>query len=241
MEYSFQNLGDLAVVIDLGVKINHQTRQSVQEICSILKENPQTWIIEYVPAFTTVTVYYDPLKVIEENSSTIFPFEAVCNKLGELLTNVKLKDKNKQRIIEIPVYYGGTYGPDLNFVADYNNLTPDEVIEIHTKGEYIVHMIGFAPGFPYIGGMSERIATPRRKTPRAQIPSRSVGIGGNQTGIYPLKTPGGWQIIGRTPVELFTPKINPPSLLKAGDQIVFRKISEDEYLKWGKQNNAVSY
>ena len=134
-----------------------------------------------------------------------------------------------QRVVRIPVLYGGEFGPDLDFVAKHNGLTKDEVIAIHTSGDYTVHMIGFAPGFPFIGGMSERIAAPRRETPRLKIPARSVGIAGVQTGVYPIETPGGWQLIGRTPLELFLPDENPPSLLVAGDKITFYEITSEEY------------
>lgn len=135
------------------------------------------------------------------------------------------------KVVEIPVCYGGQYGPDIEFVAEHNGLSVQEVISIHTKPEYLVYMIGFCPGFPYLGGMDERIATPRRTTPRLQIPARSIGIAGNQTGGYPISTPGGWQIIGRTPVEMFRPEDEEkPSLLNSGDIVKFVAISEQEYL-----------
>ena len=128
--------------------------------------------------------------------------------------------------------YGGEYGPDLEEVARHNGLSVDEVIALHSGGEYLVYMIGFAPGFPYLGGMSERIAMPRRSSPRAQIPVGSVGIAGMQTGVYPIETPGGWQLIGRTPLALFRPEENPPSLLQAGNKVRFRPISADEFAAW---------
>ena len=135
----------------------------------------------------------------------------------------------KKRTIEIPVCYGGEFGPDLSVVAESNGLTEEEVIHIHSNGTYIVYMIGFAPGFPYIGGMPSEIATPRKSSPRLKIPSRSVGIAGSQTGIYPIETPGGWQLIGSTPLKLFSIHHNPPTLLQAGDHVRFKPISYEEY------------
>lgn len=135
------------------------------------------------------------------------------------------------RTIIIPVCYGGEFGPDLEYVAAEHGLTPDEVIAIHTSGDYLVHMIGFAPGFPYLGGLSDKIATPRRSTPRLRVEAGTVGIGGQQTGVYPVMTPGGWQCIGRTPLALFRPMEDPPSLLTAGDRVRFASISLQEYLE----------
>lgn len=133
------------------------------------------------------------------------------------------------RIVHIPLCYGGEYGPDLSGLAFYHGLSEAEVIDLHTSRDYPVYMIGFAPGFPYLGGLDERLATPRRSVPRIQIPAGSVAIGGAQTGIYPLMTPGGWHVIGRTPLALFRPDADPPSLLQAGDIVRFVPIAPDEY------------
>jgi KipI family sensor histidine kinase inhibitor len=133
--------------------------------------------------------------------------------------------------VEIPVVYGGEYGPDLEFVAQHNGLTQEEVIEIHTSGSYLIYMLGFTPGFPFLGGLSERVFTPRRQTPRTVVLAGSVGIANNQTGIYPIDSPGGWQLIGRTPVKLYNPAHDNPILLKAGNYLKFKKITETEYLE----------
>ncbi|MGV3465566.1 MAG: 5-oxoprolinase subunit PxpB, partial [Heyndrickxia sp.] len=138
----------------------------------------------------------------------------------------------ESRVVEIPVCYGGDFGPDLETVASMNGLSTEEVIQIHSSAEYTVYMIGFAPGFPYLGGMSEKIATPRLPSPRLKIPERTVGIAGNQTGVYPIETPGGWQLIGRTPIKLFRPQDEVPSLLHAGDKVRFKPISYEEYVEW---------
>lgn len=230
MDYRIYPLGDTAAIIELGEDINLDIQHKVQSLTSILEENMQDWMIEYIPAYTTVTLFYNPLR-ISEITNTI-PYDFVRNELKLVLSQLRTLTIKKPRIVEIPVCYGEDLGPDLQFVADYNQLTTDEVIHIHSTSHYLVYMIGFAPGFPYIGGMSERIATPRRPSPRLKIPPRSVGIAGKQTGIYPIETPGGWQLIGQTPIDLFRPDMNPPSLLQAGDQIKFKPISYHDFIEW---------
>ena len=131
--------------------------------------------------------------------------------------------------MEIPVLYGGEYGPDLNYVAEYNHLTPEEVVRIHTSAEYLIYMLGFTPGFSYMGGMDERIATPRLESPRVLIPAGSVGIAGKQTGIYPIDSPGGWQLIGRTPVKLYDAHRDNPILLDAGLHVKFIPVDKSEF------------
>lgn len=231
MEFHYRlfPLGDSAVVIQLGKDITNEIHRAVQTVTAYLDNHPYEWMIEYIPAYTTVSIFYDPMKI--PLSSEILPYDYVCSQLQQWLIRLKPIHSNRQNRIEIPVCYGGTLGPDLAFVAEHNALTPQQVIEIHTNGNYLVHMIGFAPGFPYIGGMSEKIAAPRKASPRLKIPARSVGIAGKQTGVYPIETPGGWQIIGRTPFSLFRPNNQIPSLLKAGDRIMFKQINLEEYLE----------
>lgn len=230
MKYRFFPLGDCAIVIELGEDMNMTTYQKVQCITSYLDVHPPEWMTEYIPAFSTITVFYDTINIFHHDRSTL-PYDFVYKQLNQILSTFQAGMATKARIIDIPVCYGGEFGPDLETVASINQLTTDDVIQIHTSGDYLVYMIGFAPGFPYIGGMSEEIAAPRRESPRLTIPERSVGIAGKQTGIYPIETPGGWQLIGRTPIQLFRPEKNPPSLLKAGDKIHFRSISYKEYVE----------
>lgn len=147
----------------------------------------------------------------------------------------------KKFIVEIPVLYGGEYGPDIENIATHNNLSIEEVIKIHTSGEYLVYMLGFTPGFPYLGGMDKRIATPRLKTPRTKIPGGSVGIAGEQTGVYPIESPGGWQLLGRTPLNFFDPNNEKPFLINAGEYIKFVQISEEEYHKIIEQIKNKTY
>ena len=223
----FHPLGENGVVIKLGNQINLDIFQLVQTLSRYLEDHPFPGFIEQVPAFTSVTVYYDTYFYFQQGHS--FPFEKVCKVITSMLDFIKDDGQAVSRNVEIPVCYGGEFGPDLLEVAEYNRLSPEEVIAIHSGGEYSVYTIGFAPGFPYLGGMSNEIASPRKNSPRLKIPAGSVGIAGTQTGIYPMETPGGWQLIGRTPIELFRPYEKIPSFLRAGDQIRFIPISPLEY------------
>lgn len=225
MKYTMSPLGDQAVMIEVDTVINASAQRKVKAIVARLEEVAPSWMVEYIPAYTTVTLVYTVEEFIGKGS----PFEQVCHRIQEMLIGVKEIAGAEQRIVRIPVVYGGVFGPDLDYVAKHNGLAPDEVIAIHTSGDYTVHMIGFAPGFPFIGGMSEKISAPRRETPRLKIPARSVGIAGMQTGVYPIETPGGWQLIGRTPLELFLPDEHTPSLLASGDKIHFYEITIEEY------------
>lgn len=220
MEFTFSPLSEQALVIETGSIITKESEHAVRKLSSLLESQAPDWLIEFIPAFTTVTIFYDPCRLKQAE---------VEQELRLMLAHLDEVKAPAPRHIEIPVCYGGTFGPDLSFVAEHNGLTQDEVIEIHTSGIYSVHMIGFAPGFPFIGGMSEKIAAPRRKSPRLRIPERSVGIAGMQTGVYPIETPGGWQLIGRTPLRLFLPDEDIPSLLRAGDEIRFTQIDEAKY------------
>lgn len=216
----FATLSDRALVVHLGDQIDMSTFRAVRSLARQLEGQPPEGMIEFVPAFTTVAIYYDPLRSSEAEL-------AFC--INDLTTRFDLSADAPPRVVEIPVCYGGEFGNDLKFVAKQANLTPEEVIEIHSAGDYLVHMIGFAPGFPYLGGMSPRIATPRRETPRVKTPAGSVGIAGEQTGVYPIETPGGWQLIGRTPLALFRPQETPPTLLLPGDTVRFAPITAQQF------------
>lgn len=224
--------GDHAVTITFNNMINKETHVQVRHFSSYLHANPFVGMIEVVPSYTTVTIYYDPLKI--QSSS---PYEEVVKILKNLLSNTNVENEPNPKTVTIPVCYGGKYGPDLSFVASYHHLTEQKVIELHTNAEYLVYMIGFAPGFPYLGGMSEKIATPRKDTPRVSIPAGSVGIGGEQTGVYPIESPGGWQLIGQTPVKLFDQHATKPSLIKTGDMIRFEPITSEQFENWEVTEN----
>lgn len=235
MNYRLHPLGDSAVMIKLGDQINVETQRMVKVVTTFLDEHSWEWLIEYIPAFTTVTIFYDPVKVSEKmQNSYKLPFDYACEEIKKIMHRLEPGESHTPRVIDIPVHYGGEAGPDLNNVANHNGITAEKVINTHTRGDYLVYMIGFAPGFPYIGGMSEEIAAPRRDSPRLKIPAGTVGIAGKQTGVYPIESPGGWQLIGRTPLGLFRPDDSVPSLLKAGDKIRFYEISEEQYQEWKK-------
>lgn len=231
--------GDSSICVQFGTEINPMIHRKVKALTDRLEENTFPGFIECVPAFTSVTVFYNPLLVhhtYKKESKSFFhleknisPYKIVCMILKKMIKNLVETKECKRRIVEIPVCYGEEFGPDLEAVAEYHNISTSEVIDIHSKGEYLVYMIGFAPGFPYLGGMSEKIATPRHHSPRLLIPAGSVGIAGMQTGVYPISTPGGWQLIGRTPFELFCPNESPPTLLQSGDIVKFVPISLKEY------------
>jgi inhibitor of KinA len=230
-DIQFFPLGDRAVLVQFARRIDPETNRRVLALSAYLEANSFPGFVESVPSFASVTIHYDPITVLKVKGPGS-PFDMVCEQLRHIVANLMIGRPNKPRIVEIPVCYGGEHGPDLSFVADYHHLSTDEVIAIHSQAEYLVYMIGFVPGFPYLGGMPARIATPRRETPRLTIPAGTVGIGGSQTGIYPLATPGGWQCIGRTPCRLFRPHVYPPSLLQAGDLVRFIPITPEEFDAW---------
>ncbi|MDI3256915.1 MAG: 5-oxoprolinase subunit PxpB [Kyrpidia sp.] len=213
-------LGDSAAVVRFGSDVDPGIHARVMAFVSHLEADPIPGMVECVPAFTTVAVFYDPIQMT---------YAEVEECLRERISAVSVAVARPARVVEIPVCYGGEFGPDLEHVAAHNGLTAEEVIRIHTAPEYMVYAIGFSPGFPYLGGMSEKIATPRLPSPRLAVPAGTVGIAGRQTGVYPIETPGGWRLIGRTPVRLFRPEEYPPSLLVAGDKVRFRAIGLDEF------------
>lgn len=233
MEFKIKPLGETGLLVNFGDTISPEIHRKIKTLADYLQMHPFVGMQEYVISYTSVAVYYNPF-VVRKNAlqnKDKSALQIVIKTIKDYIQKAENLPQKKAKVVEIPVCYGGEYGPDIEFVAEHNDLSVQEVISIHTKPEYLVYMIGFCPGFPYLGGMDERIATPRRTTPRLQIPARSIGIAGNQTGGYPISTPGGWQIIGRTPVEMFRPENETePSLLNSGDIVKFVAISEQEYL-----------
>jgi inhibitor of KinA len=234
VNYELLPLGDSAIMIRFGHGIDEATHRKVGALNAYMEEHPFAGMIECVPAFASLAIHYDPVAVMksravpESRHTTIY--ETVCSRLKLILSGAELSGADTdRRTIEIPVCYGGDFGPDLSFVAMHTGLSEEEVVAIHASGSYLVYMLGFAPGFPYLGGMPDRIAAPRRQTPRTVIPRGSVGIASGQTGVYPLATPGGWQLIGRTPLELFRPREAVPSLLRSGDSVRFKPITKEQY------------
>jgi len=224
------SISETSILVEFGNEISRDIQIKVKSFANYLDKNPFAGMIEYIPAFTSVTVIYDPVKIKSiYGKKGKYAYEIVRDKIDEILKDIVVVSNDNFKVIEIPVCYGGELGPDLEYVASYNKISVEEVIKIHSEGEYLVYMIGFAPGFPYLGGMSEEISVPRRKSPRTSIPKGSVGIAGMQTGVYPISTPGGWQLIGRTPIDLFRPSDSKPSLLEAGNIVKFKPISYEEY------------
>ena len=222
-------LSEKALTIEFGKVIDENTFKRITAFNLLLQANPFTGFKTSVAAYTTLTIYYDPLIVAYSSLKGINCFDKVGNYLIELNRDVIETVPVKPYRITIPMCYGGKFGPDLSLIAEQNHLNITEVIKLHSAAIYKVHMIGFVPGFAYMGGMDEKLATPRKSVPRAAIPAGSVGIAGNQTGIYPLVTPGGWQILGQTPLQLFNIDRLQPALLKAGDEVVFKAIDNQEF------------
>ena len=221
MKPTISPVGDRAISIDFGQVIDPTINRHIRQTIERIKELQLEGIIELVPTYCALLVEYDAMlysyseicKIIEPTLE-----EGMTNTTNELVT-----------VVEVPTVYGGEFGPDLSFVASHNHLSEDEVISIHSGTDYLVYMLGFIPGFTYLGGMDPRIATPRLSSPRTLIPAGSVGIAGEQTGTYPSDSPGGWQIIGRTPVTVYDMSKAQAALLKAGDYVRYVPIDESEF------------
>jgi len=213
--------GDSALIVEFGDVISLEINRKVVALNEAILKAKIQGIEELVPTYRSLLVRYNPLKTTYEQ--LVFCIKDVEKRLRK--SQIKVKGKK----IIIPVVYGEEYGPDLTYVAQYHNLTEEQVIKLHSEKEYKVYMIGFVAGFPYLGEVVDDIATPRLETPRLKVPAGSVGIAEKQTGIYPCEAPGGWRIIGRTPLKLFNPMQQPPALLKPGDTVKFKPISEKEF------------
>ncbi len=221
-------LCETALTVEFGNSIDDAIHQQVMHLNKSLFQKPFTGLIETVPAYTTLTIYYQPELIDSINSS---PSVFVKNYIEALLADLKIEATSTEKIISIPVCYDDEFGYDLDLIASTGKLTKEQVIDIHQQRVYEVYMMGFLPGFAYMGSVDDAIATPRKSAPRAQVEAGSVGIAGNQTGIYPLTSPGGWQIIGRTPLSLFDLQREDPFLFKAGDRVKFSAISKDDFYK----------
>ena len=213
--------GDQGLLVEFGDKIDVKLNDEVRNLTFQLDQSKEEWIIDLVPSYKSLLVIFNP---------TLATRKYIENYILELAIDLGETSESTDRVIKIPTLYGADFGMDLEFVASNSNLTTKEVISLHSEPNYRVYMIGFAPGFPYLGGLNKKLSTPRLDTPRIKIPSGSVGIAESQTGIYPNDSPGGWQLIGRTPLNLFDPNREQPSLLVAGDYIKFEPLeSLEEY------------
>ena len=214
--------GDKGLLVEYGDKIDPEINAKVRAISLSIEKADIDGVEEVIPTYRSILITYNPTKI---------SFKDLKENIKNMEKNLSKVELPAPRTIEIPVVYGGEYGPDIEFVAKHNGLTVEEVIDIHSKGKYLIYMIGFTPGFPFLGGLSEKLFTPRLETPRVKVPAGSVGIANNQTGIYPIDSPGGWRLIGRTPIKLYDPSKDPPVILSPGDFIRFVPIDEEEYKK----------
>lgn len=213
--------GDSALVIEFGNEISVDINKKIRKMMDDIKKENIDGIVELVPTYCSLLINYDVLKI---------DYNTLVEKLKTFLNNnLETAEGEEVTLIEIPTLYNDEVGPDLSYVAEHNKLSKEEVIKIHTGTDYLVYMLGFMPGFTYLGGMSEKIATPRLESPRLQIYPGSVGIAGKQTGMYPSMSPGGWRIIGRTPLKLYNPDSDTPVYISSGDYVRYVSISEEEY------------
>jgi len=219
----FLLMGDRGLLLEFGDEISFEANEKVRRMALAIRAEAITGIIETVPTYRSLFVLYNPL---------ILSFAELKERLIQLEGGLKQTCFPDPKLTKIPVVYGGSFGPDLEPVAKYLEISPEEVIRLHCSKPYFIYMIGFMPGFPYMGELPEALATPRLKTPRLAVPAGSVAIAQRQTGIYSMESPGGWQILGRTPLKLFDPEKDPPTLLQMGDLVQFYPISEKEFQEW---------
>jgi inhibitor of KinA len=226
--YNIYAVSERAAVIDLGNSISETLNNKVLAMYEWLQRHPFEGLKDVVAAYSSLTILYDPY-LVHQQSPVSTTFEFVKQKLAEAWTATDNDEEVAATNISIPVCYDPVFGHDLKVVAAAKNMSPEELVQLHCSTVYRVYMLGFLPGFAYMGRVHERLVMPRRSVPREHVEAGSVGIAGWQTGIYPLESPGGWQIIGRTPVKLFNARHDPPVVLAAGDTVSFYSISLEEY------------
>jgi inhibitor of KinA len=227
--YTIFPLGDSALTVEFGHVIDRELNKRALALFRQLKSLSLPHLTDIVPAYGSLTVYYDTVAILRETGEDKTAFEAVSETVRQLLEGEHLSAIDvSPRHIRVPVCYASCCAPDLEALAGEKGLTPEEVVHLHTTGTYRVYMLGFLPGFAYMGEVDERIALPRKDKPQ-RVVAGGVGIAGRQTGIYPLASPGGWQIIGRTPLKLFHRKNEHPVLFSPGDTVTFYSITEDEF------------
>ncbi|VEF46717.1 allophanate hydrolase subunit 1 [Bacillus freudenreichii] len=229
MNFICKPAGDQAVLVEFENKIDQETNAMVRQLAHLAEKESDNGLGEVILGYRSLLIHYNPVKL---------SFAEVQEKLEGWGKDASPAGSSGGREVHIPVLYGGEWGPDLEDVAEHNDLSPEEVISIHLGGEYLVYFLGFTPGYPFMGGMSEKISTPRLPSPRVSIPEGSVGIANNQTGIYPVQSPGGWRLIGRTPLRLYNPEKEDPFLLESGDRVFFEAITEEEFNEIEKNNET---
>jgi inhibitor of KinA len=239
-------LGDSALIVRVREQFEDAPEETLDEVLRIfqsLRRAAIPGVIELAPAYTSIAVFFDPVAVLKANGAANGVFDELATRIRSAIIPASRRHRraagNGPRLIEIPVCYDREFGFDLDRVGDHTKLSEREIVDLHSASEYRVACIGFVPGFPFLAGLPKNLATPRRDVPRKEIPAGSVGIGGAQTGIYPLRSPGGWNLIGRTPLKLFDPTKDPPTLLCPGNRVRFRAITREEFAAFaeGCQNN----
>jgi len=222
----FRISGDRALIAVYGEGIDPAVNERVRRLAALVDKLRHPAIEAVVPSYCTLALHYDPLEIA---------YSELADLLLDLERQLATAVIPEPALVEIPVCYGGEFGPDLDFVAAHNHLDPEEVIRLHSAAAYRIYAIGFAPGFCYLGGLDPRLHTPRLATPRLRVAAGSVGIAGSQTGVYPLASPGGWQLIGRTPLRLFAPDREPPMPYRPGDTLRFRPISAADFARLAQE------
>lgn len=228
LPYRIFPLGDNAVTVDYGNSINEIINNEVIARFHELQQEPLPGMIEVAPAYSSFTVYYDILAVRKAVPAASTAFMAIKEQLEKMLQEPSSPVKVSGRLIRVPVCYENGFAPDLHYLAAEKNMAVEKVVQLHSSRQYKVYMLGFLPGFSYMGEVDDRIAIPRKPQPQF-VEAGGIGIAGKQTGIYPLGSPGGWQIIGRTPWKIFDISKEEPALLKAGDEVIFYSITKDEF------------
>lgn len=232
MIHSFLQNGDSAVTVQFKNEISKAVNSYVTSLCAEIENNKIKGVIEYIPTFCSVSVLYD---------CTLISSKKLISKLEKIIKNIKITTSRKAKLYEIPVCYDDCFALDMGNVCEHSHLTREEVIARHSGRDYLIYMLGFLPGFAYLGGMDEALATPRLDSPRSEIFEGAVGIGGEQTGIYPVASPGGWQLIGKTPVKVYDKERENPILYSSGDYIRFVPVSLAEYDQIETQINTGTY
>jgi inhibitor of KinA len=225
---AIEPLGESALLLRFGEGLDIATNARVHAASAMLQAARLPGIVDLVPAYATLALHFDPLAWVDARDGAMQAIAAAVRAVLDAPPDISSQDS---ATIEISVCYGGDEGPDLEALALHARLDIDEVVARHAAASYRVAMIGFAPGFPYLSGLDPTLAMPRRGAPRTHVPAGSVAIGGVQTGIYPSELPGGWQLIGRTPLRLFDPRRDPPSLFVPGDRVRFVPIGRDEFVE----------
>ena len=210
----------MALCVELGDEISAEVNTRVRALEFLVQAKSLPGVVETVPSFRSLLVYYDPDQIA---------FEALCAGLGELAEEATTATLPPARLVELPCCYDPELGPDLTAAAERLGLTTDELVRLHAGAEYLVYFVGFTPGLPYMAGVPERIRLPRLQTPRVKVPAGSVGLGGAQYCIYSVESPGGYWLLGRTPVRLYDPEAAEPTLLRPGDRVRMRPIDRAEY------------